>query len=160
MKNLNLALAISVAISIQAPLGYLFVSLESLVLGHGFIGAPNGIYMYLVMAIIVSTAIVIVIGLPTYTVMKIYKLNTTINVALAGIAIPVIIMLFIILLTSPSPGFSSGENYYGTYREIIVHGNRTFWGWVKLVESIVTFGIHGLIGAILFHTVYQRGSDA
>lgn len=51
---------------------------------------------------------------------------------------------------------SAGENYYGTYRSTFVRGSRTVWGWVKFFEELVTFGIHGIVGANIFHKIYIK----
>ncbi|GGY75023.1 hypothetical protein GCM10011613_20630 [Cellvibrio zantedeschiae] len=139
---------------IQLPLGYFFVSLESLVLGHGFIGVANGIGFYLLSVLFVSCTVILLFGLPVYFVLKNFRLNTTLNIAIVGFLIPLIILSVLNFGITSYEGYSAGENYYGTYRETFVGGTRTIWGWVKLFEEILTFGIHGVVGATIFHKVY------
>lgn len=160
MKKLPIIYALLGSILIQAPLGYFFISLESLVLGHGFIGIPNVIVFYLISALLVAALIILVIGLPIYFSLKYYNLNRTLNVALVGFLIPVVILSIINFSSANYEGYSAGENYYGTYRSIFIDGKRTIWGWVKFFEGMLTYGIHGLLGAIVFQKIYIRGNNA
>jgi len=139
---------------------YLFISLESLVLGQGFIGAPHDIMLYLLSALMVATFIILAIGLPIYFLLKLYVLNTSLNVALVCFLIPVIILSIITFSSSLHEGYSAGANYYGTYRSTVIDGNRTFWGWVKFFEGMLTYGIHGFLGAIIFHKIYIKEKNA
>ena len=160
MKKIQLTYALLASILIQVPLFYLFISLESLALGHGFIGAPNDIMLFLLLALLAATFIILVVGLPIYFILKHYSLNTTLNVALVGFLIPVIILSIITFSSALYESYSAGENYYGTYRSTVIDGNRTFWGWVKVFEAMLTYGIHGFLGAIIFHKIYLRGQNA
>ncbi|MGK0248062.1 MAG: hypothetical protein ACI910_000790 [Oleispira sp.] len=152
--------AILLATLIQLPLGYFFTSVEGLVLGHGFIGTPSGIWLYLASVLLVSTILILFIGLPIYFVLKHFKLNTTINVAVVGFVIPALILCALNFGITNYEGYSAGENYYGTYRSTFVGGSRTIWGWVTLIEELVTYGIHGIIGATIFHKIYAKGRKA
>lgn len=100
----------------------------------------------------VSCIIVLVIGIPVYLVLEKKGKASQKNLALVGFIIPVIILLAINFPTfhDGNSTFSSGQNYYGTYRKMIVDNKRTFWGWVSLTEQLFTFGIYGLIGATIF----------
>jgi len=160
MKKTQIIYALLASVLIQPPLFYLFISLESLVLGQGFIGAPNNITTILLSALLVATIIILVTGLPIYFLLKRYNLNTTLNVALVGVVIPVTILCIITFSSALYEGYSAGENYYGTYRSTVINGERTFWGWVKVFESMLTYGIHGLLGAVIFHKVYLRRRNA
>ncbi|WP_158678928.1 hypothetical protein [Pseudoalteromonas sp. T1lg75] len=160
MNKQRIALALLSSIFIQLPLGYFFISLESLVLGHGFIGAPDGIGFYLLMNLLIATTVIIIIGLPVYLILQRLNSNTTFKVSLVGFLIPVIILCIIYLTNSDYSGYSAGENYYGTYRKTFIDGKRTFWGWVKVFESLVTYGVHGIVGAIVFHKIQTRGNNA
>lgn len=154
MKKISLAFIL--AILIQLPLGYFFISLESLVLGHGFAGDSNGIGFYLVTILVVAAVLILLAGLPAYFLLKHFKLNSTINIAAIGFIIPVVILCVLNFGVSDYEGFSAGENYYGTYRATFVNGVRTMWGWVKFFEEVATYGFHGVIGAIVFHKIYSK----
>lgn len=148
--------AFILAVFIQLPLGYFFASLEGLVLGHGFIGTPNNIGFYLLSVLLVSCTVILLIGLPIYFVLKNFRLNTTLNVAAIGFLIPLLVLSILNFGITSYDSYSAGENYYGTYRATFVSGTRTVWGWVKFFEQILTFGIHGVVGATIFHKIYLK----
>jgi len=152
--------AFILATLIQLPLGYFFASLEGLVLGHGFITAPNNIGFYLLSVLLVSCAVILLIGLPIYFVLKKFRLNTTLNVAAVGFLIPLLVLTILNFGITSYGDYSAGENYYGTYRATFVSGTRTMWGWVKFFEEILTFGIHGVVGATIFHKIYLKKRKA
>jgi hypothetical protein len=112
------------------------------------------------LVVVVSIGITVVLGLPAYFALKLKKWNSTINVLVVGALIPAAIILGLELISGNGTGFSAGENFYGHYRAIIDAGRRTYWGWIKLVEQLVVFGLHGCLGAFVFHKLYIRGSDA
>jgi hypothetical protein len=148
--------AFILAILIQLPLGYFFISFEGLVLGHGFIGTPSDIGFYLMSILLVAATVISLVGLPIYFALKHFKLNTTLNIAAVGFVIPFLFLCILNLGITDYEGYSAGENYYGTYRDTFVSGTRTIWGWVKFIEEIVTFGIHGIVGATVFHKIYLK----
>lgn len=103
----------------------------------------------------VAAIIVSIIGIPTYLLLDNYGKATQRNLALTGFLIPVVILLALMIIFSPSGdgSYSSGQNYYGTYRDMVVENERTFWGWVSTVEQYITYGIYGLVGAVTFGKV-------
>jgi hypothetical protein len=64
--------------------------------------------------------------------------------------------LFAFPLWTDSSGFGYGENWHGTYREFIVDGVYTIYGWLNYLEEIVWFGIQGWSGAAAFYFVWLR----
>ncbi len=102
--------AVILATLIQLPLQYFFASLEGLVLGHGFIGAPSGITFYLVSILLYSVTVISLLGLPIYFARKRIKLNAVIHVAAVGAAIPVLILCALNVGVTDYEGFySRGE---------------------------------------------------
>ncbi len=104
---------------------------------------------------IVTGVIVVVIGIPVYLSLERKGKASQTNLALAGFIIPVTILIVISLLTATggNGSYSSGQNYHGTYRSMVVDNERTFWGWVSMIEQYLTFGIYGLFGATLFGNI-------
>jgi hypothetical protein len=114
----------------------------------------------LISVIVVSLIIIVVLGLSSYFALKVKKWDNTFNSSVIGVLIPSAIKLGLEFFSENYSGFSASENFYGYYREIIDSGWRTFWGWVKLVEQLVVFGLHGCLGAFVFHKLYIRGGHA
>lgn len=112
----------------------------------------NQAFFFSYWAASVAGIIVLVIGIPVYLVLDKKGKASQINLAIAGFIIPIIILLAINYLTASdgSGTYSSGQNYYGTYRDMVIDNKRTFWGWVSITEQFITYGIYGLIGATVF----------
>jgi len=134
--------------------------MESLFVGQWFIDLNNQMFTYFVSVAIVSIAIIVALGMPAYFALKHKKWNNIINVMVVGALIPAVIILGLEFAAGYDSGFSSGENLYGHYRSIIESGKRTYWGWIKILEQLFVYGIHGCVGAYVFHKLYMRGSDA
>ena len=106
----------------------------------------------------VTGAIVLVVGIPVYFSLEMKGKASQANLAMVGFIIPVVIMLIISFLTASdgSGSYSAGQNYYGTYREMVIDNKRTLWGWVGLIEQFITYGIYGLLGATAFGKVVVK----
>ena len=115
----------------------------------------NQALFYLFWAALITGIVVMAIGIPVYLVLDRKGKASQKNLALVGFIIPITIFFVITFLTATDGNgtFSSGQNYYGTYRAMVVENERTFWGWVSLTEQFFTFGIYGLIGATTFGKV-------
>lgn len=112
----------------------------------------NQALFYAFFAALVTGIIMLVVGLPAYLFLDYKGKSSQSNLALVGAIIPVIIFFMIMLVTSSDGNgtYSSGQNYYGTYREMVVDNERTLWGWISVIEQFITYSIYGLIGAITF----------
>jgi hypothetical protein len=53
-------------------------------------------------------------------------------------------------------GYSSGYNWHGRYVEFYVKGVPTVYAWQAYAENIASYGLHGLIGAVVFFAVWRR----
>lgn len=96
--------------------------------------------------------VVLIIGIPVYLALDLKGKASQRNLALIGFVIPIIILLVFTFLTATDGNGtkSSGANYHGTYRDMVVENERTFWGWLSLIEQFLTFGIYGLFGGTIF----------
>ncbi len=111
----------------------------------------NKVVFFAFWAISVTSVIVLIFGIPVYLILDKNNKASLANLGIAGFIIPVIILLVLDFWSSSSNGsYSSGQNYHGTFREMIVENERTFWGWVSFTEQLITFGLYGLFGAIVF----------
>jgi len=118
----------------------------------------NSTLQFVFIAAIIAGIIVVVFGIPIYLALEKVGALSMKNLAIAGFIIPLGIY-FILTFQGFSEGtstYSSGQNYYGTYRQMVIENERTLWGWIRLSEEYLTFGIYGLIGATIFGRVVSR----
>jgi hypothetical protein len=54
------------------------------------------------------------------------------------------------------PGTSYGGSWYGQYRQFVIDGEPTFYGWLNYAQSLTTFALHGLIGATAMYWAWRR----
>ncbi|GAB3361398.1 hypothetical protein [Lysobacter tyrosinilyticus] len=57
-------------------------------------------------------------------------------------------------LPGGDPGYSSGGNWYGQYREFVVAGVPTLYGWLNYIQSVLAFALHGFAGASIYYLVW------
>ena len=113
--------------------------------------ALNQVVFFVFWAISVTSVIVLILGVPVYLMLYKYNKASLTSLGAVGFIIPIIIILVLDFWLSSSNGsYSSGQNYHGTFREMVVENERTFWGWVSFTEQVITFGLYGLLGAIVF----------
>jgi|GEM_PF-4995260 len=112
----------------------------------------NQALFYAFFAALVTGIIMLLFGLPVYFALDYKGKSSQSNLALAGAIIPIVIFFVIMLVTSSGENgtYSSGQNYYGTYRKMVVDNERTVWGWVSVIEQFFTYSIYGVIGAVTF----------
>ena len=51
-------------------------------------------------------------------------------------------------------GSSFGGSWYGSYRDFVIDGEPTFYGWLNYLQSLAGFALHGLIGPTVFYLVW------
>lgn len=104
-----------------------------------------------------ATGFVLVLGIPLFLILRRLDCATWPLVSAAGFtagAIPAAIYSW--PLWSSSKGFSSGGNWHGKFVEFIKDGEHTIYGWFNYVESVLMFGVHGLVGAMVFFWVWRN----
>jgi len=112
----------------------------------------NQALFYAFFAALATGIIMLIAGLPAYCFLDYKGKSSQSNLALVGAIIPIVIYFVIVLMTSSDGNgtYSFGQNYYGTYREMVIDSERTLWGWISVIEQFITFSIYGLIGAVTF----------
>jgi hypothetical protein len=142
------------AIVVQLPLFLSYTALPALFSGASF-GELAGPMMFIAFWVsLVSAVVVIVIGLPAFAVLHRKNLASVRNVGLTGAVIACVGALIV-----GWPARGGGSSYSATtrfgYRDLIVDGAPTFWGWLEYGMDVATFGIHGLVGALVFVYVWR-----
>lgn len=152
MKQVSIFIAATVIVVIEITLISTIWAFAPTVMQNPAGYLINQALFYAFFAALVTGIIMLVVGLPTYLVLDYKGKSSQSNLALVGVIIPLVIFFVIMLVTSSGGNgtYSSGQNYYGTYREMVVANERTLWGWISIIEQFITFSIYGLIGAITF----------
>lgn len=117
-------------------------------------GPFYGIGLMIVAVIGVSAAAVVIFGIPAFLMLrKLDRVGWT-SMGTAGLvsgALPVALMW-----PKKLQGYSSGQNWHGEYVDIYINGNPTFYAWATYGEDVLFFGLHGLVGALVFYAVWRR----
>lgn len=95
---------------------------------------------------------VVLIGIPAALLLRHHPRRGW-RLATIGFVAAALPMLFAV--PAGTPGSFSGGTVLGSYRELIVDGVPTIWGWVNYLYSASFFGLHGLIGALVFHHAWR-----
>ncbi len=157
----NILAAVFASTVIQIPLSYILFSRESLVLGQGFLDFSNEQQLLILgFVLFVALSFILFVGLPAFFLLKKLKRNSLFYLTTIGAVAPIAFLLLLELSTDTRTGFSSGENYYGTYRAMVENGLRTKWGVIKYTEELVVYSIHGFFSALVFFKIANRGVDA
>ena len=106
---------------------------------------------------VVATGFVLFLGIPLFLILRRMGKATLPFVSASGFAAGAIPnAIFSWPLRSSWKGFSSGGNWHGKYVEFIIDGHYTIYGWFRYLESILMFGVHGLVAAMVFYWVWRK----
>ncbi len=156
MKILATAVALLSVVLVEIIVAFVFILIPFAYFGEPVSRILNFAFFYAFWVAVVTAGIVVLFGIPSYLTLKYYNIASTKNLLVIGFLIPVILFILYSSIDQVGSGFSFGANFYGTYRELIIDGVRTTWGWISFAEDLVTFGIHGMIGAFTFKKVWER----
>lgn len=107
---------------------------------------------------LVGAVFVVALGIPTYYFLRRFGIATKQRVALAGCALSAV-PASILGWPRRSTGFSSGGNWHGTYVEFYSDGVPTLYAWLTYFESVLWFGLHGFLGALVFYLLISKSSE-
>ena len=103
-----------------------------------------------------AAAFVVLLGVPVFLLLLRFNRATLPMLSLSGFLLASVPVLLLGWPGNSSKGFSSGGNWHGNPVDFVVDGITTTYGWLRYAESGLTFGLHGLIGAITFYYVWHR----
>lgn len=98
--------------------------------------------------LIVATVFVPLFGIPAYVLLRKLRCLSTLSLAVTGFVLP--IFIYGVIDRVSGRWYPPDGNYYGTYRQFVVEGEFTVWGWLRFFESASYFGVHGALVAIVF----------
>jgi hypothetical protein len=113
-----------------------------------------GIGFVLLSVVVVAAAVVFVLGVPAFMLLRKYKREGWLSLAVSGFllgALPLVVSW-----PRNLEGYSSGYNWHGKYHDFYVNGAPTSYAWLNYAENVMYYGIHGLIGALVFYAVWRR----
>jgi hypothetical protein len=115
----------------------------------------NGLGFVLLMVMAVGAAAVLFLGIPAFVLLHKYQQDSWVSLGILGFllaALPVAVLSW----PRRMEGYSAGRNWHGQYVKMYVDGTPTDFAWLAYVEDIAFFGLHGLIGALVFYVVWRK----
>ncbi len=110
--------------------------------------------------LVVSLGFVVILGVPIFLTLRLINGTSRFVLSVSGLlagAIPY--ALYTWPANTPYPpgttGYFSG-NWHGRHVEFTVNGVLTTYGWLSYAEAVIMFGVHGLVGALVFLAVWRR----
>jgi hypothetical protein len=115
----------------------------------------NGVGILLLSIIVVAAAMVLLLGIPTFFLLSKFQSTGWTSLAIAGFLLGA---LPVAALSWPRnlEGYSSSQNWHGKFIAAYINGVPTKYAWLTYGENMVFFGLHGLVGALIFYAVWRR----
>ncbi len=114
----------------------------------------DGLGPFLGEVVVVAAAAVLVLGVPTFLLLrKIGRVNWT-SLAIAGFCLGMLPVAF--FWPRHVEGYSAGGTWHGKSVATYIDGVPTSYAWLAYAEDVFYFGVHGLIGALIFYAVWRR----
>ena len=142
------------AIAIQPLFFYVWFLLPAVIAGESVSG--HDILQMALYVLVFSAAFVLVIGIPAFLLLRRFNRATMPMLSLSGFLIALVPIMLLSWPGINSKGYSSGGNWHGKPVDYVIDGVTTIYGWLSYAESSLMFGLHGLIGAIVFYFVWRR----
>ena len=114
-----------------------------------------GLGFLVIAVLVVSAAFVLILGIPIFLFLRHVHREGWVSLSLAGLlagAVPIALFSW----PKAMPGFSSGANWHGRYVDLYVQGVPTIYAWQSYAENVAYYGLHGIVGAVVFFTVWRR----
>jgi hypothetical protein len=130
-----------------------------------YLASPQPLYgigFMMVAVLAVASAAVLILGIPTFLVLRKFGKDGWLSMASAGFILGALPNIF--FWPKQMEGYSAGHNWHGTYVDTYINGIPTSYAWLSYAEGVFIFALHGLIGALVFYTAwrsaYQRNNSA
>ena len=114
----------------------------------------DGLGFFIAVAGVVAAAVVLVLGVPAFLVLRNLQRESWTFLSLTGIVLGAAPAA----LSRPRhlTGYTGGSTWHGTYVETYVDGIPTTYAWLSCGEHVLFFGLHGLVGSLVFYAVWRR----
>ena len=102
---------------------------------------------------VVSAAMVLLLGVPAFLLLRRWRRANCRTMALAGALLGSALALY---LNWPNmPGYTLQENGHGQLVFIYLYGEPTRYAWYKVVESMGAYALLGMATALVFYAVWR-----
>lgn len=123
----------------------------------GFFASPQsfyGIRFLLLSVLVVAAAAVLLLGIPAFFLLRKFKKDSWGSLAATG----AILGALPVSLSWPRrlEGLSAGRNWHSNYVDTYINGDPTKFAWLTYGENVLYYGLHGLVGALVFYAVWRR----
>lgn len=108
--------------------------------------------------LIVAGVVVAFPGTLVFLALRRFGRDTRRWLALSGFAlaaVPVALIGWPLYPSDPGSSYSSSGNWHGRPVQFVVDSVPTLYGWLVYAENILFFGLHGLIGALVYRAVWR-----
>ena len=153
---MHFVLAVFSAVLIQIPIAAVTVLLPTILEGAKFADASSAFFFYTFFVLAYATAAVILIGIPLHLYLHNKGVASLRNLAFAGIGAAVSVQVVFFFPVDWSRGYSFSAHFLGQYRDLVVDGMPTIWGWLSFGQDSVNFAIHGAVGAVVYGIAWRR----
>jgi hypothetical protein len=149
-SNMRIFIASIAAVAIQPAVFLLRIA-------PAYFASPtpfHGLGLVLAAVVAVAAVAVLLLGIPIFLLLRKHGHVKWTSLATAGLCIGMLPAA--LLWPRKLEGYSSGQNWHGRYVDTYINGMPTAYAWLTYAESVLYFGVHGLIGALTFYVVWRR----
>lgn len=117
-------------------------------------GALNDFGFLLIAVLVVSAVAVLMFGIPAFLILFRLRREGWISLGSVGLVLGALPVAY--FWPSRLQGYSSGHTWHGKYVDVYINGRPTMYAWITYGENVLFFGLHGLVGALVFYAVWRR----
>lgn len=105
--------------------------------------------------VVIAAAVILTLGIPAFLVLRRYQLDTWKSLAITGFVLGSVPMA-VIAWPHILGGLTAGYNWHGKFVYFYTNGQPTTYAWLSYGENLIYYGIHGLVGSLVFYAVWFR----
>lgn len=121
-----------------------------------YLASPQPLYgigFMLLAVVVVAAAVVLILGIPAFLMLRKLHREGWVSLAIAGFALGALPVA--VSWPGHLEGFSAGQNWHGKYVQTYVNGVPTSYAWLTYGENVLFFALHGLVGALVFYAIWR-----
>jgi hypothetical protein len=115
---------------------------------------PSGVGSFLIFVFIFATVAVFFLGIPTFILLRKFNRDGWFSLGISGFLLSAVPAAF--FWPQQNESYSASSNWHGKFIKTYIEGLPTNYAWLIYFENIFFYGLHGLIGALVFYAVWRR----